>query len=269
MKFSYSAIWEDTISLLRSHLALVVAIAAAFIFLPNLVVDYFLPEPQAPSADLAAMLAAINDYWRATWHWHLLDLLVNMLGTLSILILVFDHSRPTVAAAIVRALSLLPFYILASIALGLLLLVICLVVLVPLFLIFGARLPVAAAVCIAFVPAAYLYGRTAPLPPIIVAEHRRNPIDAITRSFAITARRGWTIFALLVLVAVAVGIPILAISFVAGSLLVLLFGQDFGTFVLLIITTALKTGLTVLLVLLLAAIYRRLTSEASASGAVQ
>jgi hypothetical protein len=34
MKFSYNAVWDHTVALLRAHLALAAAVAGVFIFLP-------------------------------------------------------------------------------------------------------------------------------------------------------------------------------------------------------------------------------------------
>ena len=51
MKISYSAVWADTAALLRSHASLIATVAGVFIFLPGLLVAYFLPQPEPASFD--------------------------------------------------------------------------------------------------------------------------------------------------------------------------------------------------------------------------
>src|SRR5438874_13752570 len=103
MKFSYNAIWDYTLALLRAHFPLVVAIAGVFIFLPTLLIGYVFPAP-AGAGDPQTQLNALFAYYGTTWPWQLLDLVIVMIGTLAVLILVLDRTRPTVGGAIVRAL---------------------------------------------------------------------------------------------------------------------------------------------------------------------
>jgi hypothetical protein len=241
MKFSYTAVWDQSVSLARANLPLLVAIAGAFIFLPNLLIGHFIPEPEPGGSDINVLLDAWNIYWRANWHWLLLDLIANVVGTLAILILVFDNRRPTVAAALVGALTLLPFYLVASFLAGLILL---------------------AGFIALIVPGLYLYGRLAPLAPVVVAEGRRNPIDAIRRCFEITKGYGWTITGLILVVALAASLLILAVRMISGLLLIVVLGQDLGTFIVLVIGTALNALLTTVLALLAASIYRQIAGDA-------
>src|SRR5689334_729300 len=119
MKFSYNAVWDYTLAMLRAHLPLIAAIAGAFIFLPDLLVGHFFPAPQEGSPDPQASMDMIYAYWSATWYWQALALLVTMVGILAILILILDHGRPTVGSAILDAAKLLPFYLLAALLIGL------------------------------------------------------------------------------------------------------------------------------------------------------
>lgn len=244
MNFSYSAVWDETVKLARSHLPLVLAVAGVFIFLPNLMVAHFLPPPQGDEPNMAGMLAAMSDYFSANWPWLLLGVVVNMAGTIAILLLVFDRNL-TVGGAIAGGLALLPFYFLASLLSG--------VILFAGFLAF-------------IVPALYLYGRLAPLAAVVVAERQRNPIEAVRRSFELTRGRGWSLFLLIILVWAAASLVTFAISAVVGSLFLLLLGEGLGRFLVLIVSTALATAVTALLILLIAAIYQQLAgSDASAS----
>jgi hypothetical protein len=243
MNFSYSAVWDDCVRLIRLHFPLVVAVAGVFIFLPNLLLGHLVPQPQPTAATLPAIMQAYAAYLDANWIWLLASTLFNLLGGIAILLLIFDGSRPTVGAAILGSVQILPFYFLASLLSGLILM-----------LGFNAFI----------IPALYLYGRLAPLGPVVVAEGRRNPVEAIMRCFAITRGHGWSIFGLIFIISIAAGLVSFAISAVLGIGFMLLLGAELGKFLSLIVTTALQTLLTILLVVVTAAIYRALAEDSVA-----
>ena len=243
-KLSYSAAWDDAVALLRAHAPLIVALAGVFLFLPGLLAAHFLPPPEP--ADPARLLPEMLDYARANAGWLLLANLVNMVGTLAILQLIFARAGTSVGGAIVGALLLLPFYFVAGfisfvlIALGLLLLI---------------------------VPGLYVMSRLAPLGPVVVAESRRNPIEAIGRSFAVTRGNGWRIVGLMMLIGIAGFILVRVSAMLVGIVFTLILGADLGTLLALIVGTAARSALVVLFVLLYAAVYR-LLSGARDSGAL-
>src|SRR3954470_22423264 len=168
MKLSYSAAWDDLAALAREHAPLIAALAGVFIFLPMLLVGYLLPQPVVK--DVAEWLPSIRQYYATNWPWLGLASVAKMTGDLAILILIFAPRGTSVGGAIVRALALVPFYFLAAFILG---------------------VALGFAALFLFIPALYLFGRLAPLAPVIVAEGRRNPIDAFGRTFEVTKRNGW------------------------------------------------------------------------------
>ena len=246
MTMSYNAAWDDTVRLFRSHASLIAAVAGFFIFLPNLLLGHFVPQPEQATATLQAIFAALNDYIALNWHWLFLNVLVNMVGALAILLLIFDERRPTVGGAIVGALILLPFYFVASFLSGLIVL---------------------GGLILLIVPGLYLYGRLAPLGPVIVAENRRNPFDAIARSFAVTRGNGWAVLGFVLLIIIASLLVTVAVGAVLGLILLLLLGSGIGGFLVLIVETALEAIMTTLLVVVMAAIYRTLAGADSARTA--
>jgi uncharacterized membrane protein len=238
MRFSYSDVWADTMVLLRAHAQLILPIAAVFILLPALAASYLLPRPQPK--DIAELGPAMVEYARSNWHWLLLQALVRMAGTIAILKLIFSRGI-TVGGAIAAAAALLPFYFLSSL---------------------GAGFLVGLGFILLIVPGLYLYARMAPLGPVIVAEGRRNPIEAITRTFELTKGLGWALLGLMILVAVASIIVRWVITIIFGILLVLLAGQDVGLLLTLIVDAALDAAIATLFVLLFAAVYRSLATQA-------
>jgi hypothetical protein len=118
MKFSYTAVWNDVVAMLRANGSLLLAIAGVFFLLPALLTGYLLPQPeQAASGE--AQLARMMEYYTANIGWLLLGNLVNMVGVIAIYLLLFDARGRTVGGAIAGALPILPFYLLMSILVGL------------------------------------------------------------------------------------------------------------------------------------------------------
>jgi hypothetical protein len=242
MKLSYSAIWADTAALLRSHASLIATVAGVFIFLPGLLVAYFLPQPEPASMD--RLIQAWSDYIGSNWHWLILNSLVGMTGSIAILLLLFARDI-SVGGAIAAALVMLPSYFIASllssaaIGLGTLLLV---------------------------VPGLYLLGRLGPLNAVVVAEAHRNPIAALRRCWALTAGNGWAIAGLILIVAIAAAIVIGVATTLLGIVFVLVAGQDLGRLLVLIVRTAGNAAMVTLLLVLGAALYRRLSEGRSAAA---
>jgi hypothetical protein len=242
MKLSYSAVWAETAALLRSHASLIATVAGVFIFLPGLLVAYFLPQPEPASMD--RLLQAWIDYSTANWPWLLLNNLIGMTGSIAILLLLFARDI-SVGGAIAAALVLLPSYFVASllssaaIGIGLLLLLL---------------------------PGLYLIGRLGPLNAVVVAEAHRNPIAALRRCWALTEGAGWAILGLILLVAFAAAIAVAAASAVLGILFVLVAGQDLARLLVLIVRTAGHAAMVTLVLVLGAALYRQLSQSRSAAA---
>lgn len=238
MQFSYSAVWDDTVRMLRANASLLLAVAGAFLFLPSVVVGFIAPQPTGQIS-----MAAMMDYVAANWPLLLLVNLIGITGNLAILTLVLDHGRPTVGAAIRAAFMLLPFYVLASLVSG--------------FLIFIGTLAL-------ILPGLYAIGRLAVLAPVMVAEARHQPVDAVRRTFEVSRRRGWAILGLILLVVIAFYIVNVAATTVLGSIFLLIDraggGPGVGAFLLLLLESALGAAFSTLLIVLIGSIYRRLTS---------
>ena len=243
MKFSYSAAWADVMALLRTHASLIATVAGVFIFLPGLLVAYFLPQPA--TQDFARIGELWIEYMSANWHWLLLNSLVNMVGAIAILLLIFARDI-SVGGAIAGALALLPFYLLTSLLSSLL---------------------IGIGFVLLIVPGLYLIGRLGPVGAVVVAESRRNPIDAIQRCFALTKGHGWAVLGLILLVAIAASIVIGIATMLLGILFVLVAGQDLGEMLVLIVRTAGNADMVALMLVLNAAIYRQLNQAPSAAAA--
>jgi hypothetical protein len=242
MKFSYSAVWADVVALLRSHVSLIATVAGVFLFLPGLLVAYFLPQPEPGQLDRLGQMWV--DYLGANWPWLLLNSLVSMVGSIAILLLLFARDI-SVGGAIRAALALLPAYFIASLL---------------------SSIAIGIGFVLLIVPGLYLLGRLGPVNAVVVAEAHRNPIAAIRRCWALTAGHGWAILGLILLIGMAAAIAVGVAATLIGILLVLVAGQDIGQLLVLIVRTAGNAAMMTLLLVLNAAIYRQLSGVESAAA---
>ncbi|TKD51270.1 hypothetical protein [Sphingomonas baiyangensis] len=178
-------------ALWRAERPLLAPLAGLFLMLPALAMLLLLPQPDPVAADGSAMTTeALVAYALANAPAILAANLMQLYGATVILALFLGSPRPTLAQALRGALALLPLVVIASIAVWAMVFV-------------GA---------IVIVPALYLIGRCFLVTPAIVAEGPIGPVAAISRSFALTRRRGWLFFA------------IAAMIFVVGQAVVVLAG---------------------------------------------
>lgn len=232
MTFSYSAIWNDTMAIMRANSSLMAAIAGVFIFLPSLLLAFFVPPPQDPSPQL------MFEHYSSNLLWYLLSQLASMVGGIAILTLVFRRDGVSVGEAVGNGFVMLPFYFLALLL---------------------ARFVIGAGFLAFIVPGLYLLGRLAPVGPMVIAEKQRNPVKAFGRSFELTRGRGWAVFGLIFLVGVAGVILVIALTSILG-LLAMLVGGGVGRLLALIVNSGVSTVFAVVLILLFAAIYRALVA---------
>jgi hypothetical protein len=261
MKFSYSAVWEDTVRLMRSNASLLLAIAGVFLFLPTLLVSYFLPQPQASQADM--MMPMMTAWFNESWPWLLLSNLLTMVGMIAMYLLIFEGARNTVGGALGSSLRILPSYLAAFILLGFIFTIAALLVMVPAVMLLGSgAVLLGLPLVIAFL---YAFGRLSVLGAVLVAE-RRGPIDAIRRSLALTGKRGWHILGLIIVVAIAGFVIMMVVTSLLGLLFVLAAGEDLGTFLVMVLSAAASAIFSVVLLVLLAALYRALAPAESVAG---
>ena len=238
--FSFSRVWDDTLKMLGANAGLLTAIAGVFLFLPAVLVAHFVPPP-AGATEPAEMLEQTLAWWQGNAHWMLLSALVNMVGLVAIYLLLLRSPRLTVGSAVAAALPILPFYVVLTIILNVALAIGFLLLIVPFI---------------------YLLGRLSLASPVLVAEKPRAPFSALERSWALSRGLGWQIALLVLLVYVAALIVNVAVSSALGVIIVLLLGNEgVGGLLLAIVGGLLSAATTLVATVLLAAIYRALTSR--------
>ena len=127
MKFDMSRAWNEAVEMMRANREVLAIVAGLFFFVPAVIAALALPEVQQPpvgssddpEAVMDAMLAAYTDRW-----WVIaLTSIIQMIGTIALLALLRDASRPTVGEAMkTGAVGFLPYllaYLLLALGLGL------------------------------------------------------------------------------------------------------------------------------------------------------
>jgi hypothetical protein len=241
MKLSYSQVWADTAAMLRAHRPLVSAVASMFLFLPALLMGYFVPQPELEQGQI---IRSAFEHYAANWHWVMLANVANMVGAVAIFLMVFDREGRTVGNAIAASLPILPAYFLADLLSSLMI----------------------SLVAFLIVPALYLLGRLAVVGPLVVAAGERNPIGAIRRSLELTKGNGWAVAGLVVIVGAAGLIAGFALSATAGSVILVLASDGVARLLVAILSAVVSAALSTILILLYAALYRHLSSAETISG---
>jgi hypothetical protein len=249
MHYSYTGVWQELTRMVRSNGALLAALTGAFVLLPSLLLNYFLPQPRQRTGEsdavAAANLEAMVHWFSENFWWLLASNVVNMIGAIAIYLLLLGSERITVGRAIAAALPILPFYFLASVA---------------------SSIMIGIGFALLVVPGLYLLGRLAPVGPVVVAEARRNPIEAIGRTFALTRGAGWRNAGFIILVMVPAFLVSFAATAVLGTIFLLAGGPRVGPMLALILNSVTTSALSLLYILVAAALYRTLSAPAPATS---
>lgn len=244
MTFSYDRSWADAVGMVRSNLAILVAVAGVFLFLPAYALLMFAPfeQPRGNPNDLRALLAVLSAYYQANVLSFLAVSVANTIGQAALLVLLLDRHRPTVAEALRVALQLaLPLF--------------ALTMLVNLMLISGFALAIA--------PGLYLLGRLAVTAPALIAGRQGNPAAALVASWRHTRGLGWRIAGLILMITALGWIALSASTSVLNVIIGLALPADITMFATAFVDAFGGAALSLLLIVLSAAIYRELRPDVS------
>ncbi len=240
LKFSYDQAWADCVAIARVHTSLLLAITGVFILLPQFAQGLFVSPPEIKGFDQAAIVA-----WNAYFSENFLTLfLLNLpvaLGQAAILSLVLAPEKPTVGEALSSAATLLVSIIVLSLIVNL--------------MIFGGFI-------MFIVPGIYLLGRLSVAAAAQMAERIANPIIAVQRSMALTAKNGFEIAGLMILIIVVGYIIAMAIGAVVGIILTLIVPSVAASTAISLLQATLASLTLLMLTILSAAIYAQCVAGA-------
>jgi len=243
---------------------LLVAIAGVFFLLPWLAGAVFVPPlPLTRGLSEAKVLETIQSYYASSLPVLLPLSLLPMAGMLTMLVVMLDGARPTVAQAIRRSFRTLLSYLLAQLLIALALVPLSMVLASLLALVLPDRVAVSVALGILLYPIM----RTMLVGPVVAGQAERNPIVAIRESIRLTrgnAGRILLFFALVALVFVVIyGLVMMIVSVV---LVLFLQGEPQRLLGEVVDCTLRATGYTYF-VAMLAAVYGQLGGRDSAAAA--
>jgi Membrane domain of glycerophosphoryl diester phosphodiesterase len=263
MQFDSNLAWKQATGAILANREVVLALAGVFFLLPGLVTALLFPAP-APvgTMDRDAALAAMSDYYVSILPYLVPMVLFQAAGTLALLTMLTDRTRPTVGEAIGMGLRGIVPYMLAQIALG-----------VAAGLIGGVVLAIGAAsgvaalalVGLALVVAAMIYAavRTALVAPVIAVEGERGPIAALKRSWALTRGNVARLLVFFALIMLAFTVVSIVASSLLGSVAALIGGAQAGELTGAVISAVINAAMALCLVAGTAAAHRQLAGPSA------
>lgn len=194
-KFNMEKAWEGALSLIRANMGLLWVLAGLFFFLPSLGGSMMLPAELTTTGSESPeeMLAIMSGYFRDAGPIMLGMSLIGAVGTLGMIVLFTDRSRPTVQDALKIGLTrVIPYLLVSVLAFVGLFFAAMLLVGIPQAV--GASIMLALTLPLLFALAAYVMVKISLASAVIVAENQINPILAFRRSWMVTKGNSLRLF---------------------------------------------------------------------------
>jgi hypothetical protein len=260
MKFDMGRAWSQAMATLAANRDLIGIVAGVFFFLPYLALMLMVPDmsaelPTQPGGDAQAMFDALMAVYARIWPYLLIVVILQGIGSLALLALLRDSTRPTLGEALKRGLIAFLPYVAAQ------LIVVLGIAIVGGILLEGAlAISQAIAVLVIFIvliAAVYLAVKFSLTMPVIGIERSYNPLAALARSWRLTKGNSLRLFLFYFLIAVAGMIVVMVIQMVLGLVFALLSaeGQAIGNGV---VSSLLNAAWATLFLAVLAATHRQL-----------
>lgn len=258
MTFDSNRAWKEASGAISANRDVVLALAGVFFLLPGLVSALLLPAP-APvdGMDRQAMAKAMGEYYGSILPFLLPMVLFQAAGTLALLTLLTDRSRPTVGEAISRGVRGVVPYVLAQLILGA-----AVGLIGGLVLAIGSATGIGALTVIglALVAALVIYAgiKTSLVAPVVAVEGERNPVAALKRSWSLTKGNSLRLALFYLLVGAAFLIVIMVAASIVGIFASLIGGPHAGEVAGAIVSAALNAVMALYFVAIVAAAHRQL-----------
>ena len=264
MKLDSNLAWQEATRTLSANREVLLALAGVFFVLPHLALSLFFPVPQPqPGMNAQAAFATIQAYYANAAPFLIAVTIIQAVGTIAVLTLFTDRSRPTVADVIRRGVIGMVSYIGAQLLLGL-----------AFGVLGGLLLAVAMAtkvnalvglVGLALIMAViYTTFRLFLVAPVIAVDGLANPVAVLRRSWLLTrgnVARIFVFFAMLGLI----GVVIMTMAgAIIGLITTLAIGAAASKLVVAVVSAVLTAVFTLIIIAVIAAIHRQLAGPSPA-----
>lgn len=268
MKFDSNRAWKEATAAISANREVVYALAGVFFLLPGLAIAVLFPSPE-PTAGMSseATAAMVSEYYASIAPYVIPMVLFQAAGTLGLLTLLTDRTRPTVGDALrTGAKAILP-YVLAQIVLGLGVALIGGLVL-SVGMATGSQAMTAIGMVIVLMMLIYAMVKTSLVAPVIAVEGERNPISALKRSWHLVGRNTARIAVFYLLVLAVFLVVTLVATSILGIVVALLAGAEAVRLAGALVSSGVNAMLALYFVAIIAATHRQLagTSAKSASS---
>lgn len=259
MKFDSNLAWKRASASVTANREVLLALAGVFFLLPSLAFSLLFPQPApTPGMDSQAMMRLTSDYYVGALPFLIPMLALQGWGTLAMLTLFTDRSRPTVGQALWRGLASVFTYVTALllVALGTALVG---ALALGLASVTGSPIVAVAALAVVAVVSIHIAIRTSLMAPVVAVDGERNPIAAIRRSWRLTQGNAARIGLFYVLVLVAFAVALILVMMVLGIVLALLADQGLARVIATFASSTIGSLMTLYFVAIGAAVHSQLS----------
>jgi hypothetical protein len=261
MKLDMSQAWNQAMAMLGANRDLIAIVAGVFFFLPYAAVVLMVPELSAPmpsartEAEMQAAFEALLAVYAAIWPYLLVIVILQAIGSLTLLALLRDSARPTLGDALKLGVTGFLPYLAAQLIVGF-----------AFSLIGGLAVGGAAALSqglgilmmlIVIIALVYVMVKISLAMPVIGIERVYNPIAALRRSWRLTKGNSLRLTAFFALIVIAGWIITAVIGMIFG-LVFALFGEQGALIGNALVGSLLNAAFVTVLLAVLAAAHRQL-----------
>lgn len=265
MRFDSNLAWKDATQSVSANRDVLLALAGVFFMLPSLIFTVVFPQPEPQAgATPDQMLANLSSFYTQAWPLILAMAMLQLVGTLAILTLFTDRSRPTVGEALKEGLSsVMPCIgaqLLIGFGVGL-----AFALLIGVAAATGSR-PLAVVVTLFCMGGMiYVFIRTSLVAPVVAVDRIRNPVAALRRSWQLTGGNVGRLLLYFLLLVVAFLVIVIVLMAMIGLLLGLVLNAENARVAAAIISSAVSAVGTLYFVAIIASIHRQLAGPSAAT----
>lgn len=268
MRFDSNQAWQQATALVSANRDVLWALAGVFLVLPSFAVGVLAPPPEpAAGADGDTLMATLSAYYNSAWPWLLGMAVCQVIGTLAMLALYTDRTRPTVSEALKLALRGAPPVIIAQLLAGA---GFAAVAMIPITLAALTGLQAVATVVVAasLVALVYVMVRISLVAPVVMVDGERNPVAALKRSWGLTRGNAGRLLLFYALLLIGFGIVILLVGGLADLLFRLVLGMELGSTLGTLVSAALQAVMAIFFMAVYAAAHRQLARPEGAAPVI-